>query len=356
MFDWISNIWIAIVMLFAMAWVINVASDKLGDVLHVLGLKLNIPNSVRGATFDAIASSFPEFSTAMVAVVVYKEFADVGVPTIAGSGIFNILLIPMLAIFAYHGTDKLKADPSGVYRDMVFYTISILTLIITAYFGKFTPVSGVILICIYVGYIVTLYLQTKKYQQSRTLGEQIADTADLKHELDEEGEDEDFVDMPYSKIFGVIIITMGLLWISCDAIVKSAIVISDTFGISKLIVSVVILAACTSIPDTLLSIKSAKLGDADGAVSNAVGSNIFDICICLGFPMLIAGKEIPVNFGENIIIFAFLLLSMLTTATLLLKKDGIGKKDAPIMAIVYGLFILYVIGVAVGFIPLNLLA
>ncbi|WP_231701832.1 sodium:calcium antiporter [Crassaminicella thermophila] len=356
MFSWISNIWIALVMLFVMAWVINQASDKLGDVLHVLGLKLNIPNSVRGATFDAIASSFPEFSTAMIAVIVYKEFADVGVPTIAGSGIFNILLIPMLSIFAYQGTDKLKADRSGVYRDMCFYTISILTLVATTYLGKFTPISGIILICIYAGYIITLYLQTKKYRKNLTLGEQIAATAELKHELEEEGEDEDFIDMPYSKIFTVIAISIGLLWISCDAIVQSAIVISNTFNIPTVLVSVIILAACTSIPDTLLSVKSARLGDADGAVSNAVGSNIFDICICLGFPMIIAGKEIPVSFGENIIIFGFLLLSMLTTAGLLLKKDGVSKKDASIMAIVYGLFILYVVGVSIGLIPLNFLA
>ncbi|MCT4621036.1 MAG: sodium:calcium antiporter [Marinisporobacter sp.] len=355
MFDWISNIWIAIIMLFAAAWVINQASDKLGDVLHVLGLKLNIPNSVRGATFDAVASSFPEFSTAMVAVLVYKEFADVGVPTIAGSGIFNVLLIPMLSIFAYKGTDKLKADRSGVYRDMIFYTISILTLVVTTYTGKFSPIAGIILICIYIGYILTLYFQTKKYRENLTLGEQIGSTAELQKELEDEGEDEDFIDMPYSKIFGVIAITIALLWVSCDAIVKSALVISTTLNIPTMLVSVIILAACTSIPDTLLSVKSAKMGDADGAVSNAVGSNIFDICICLGIPMLIAGKEIPVSFGDNIIIFAFLLLSMITTASLLLKKDGVSKKDAPLMAVVYGLFILYVLGVSIGLIPLNLL-
>ncbi|WP_246637566.1 sodium:calcium antiporter [Crassaminicella profunda] len=355
MFNWISNIWIAILMLFVAAWVINEASDKLGDVLHVLGLKLNIPNSVRGATFDAVASSFPEFSTAMVAVIIYKEFADIGVPTIAGSGIFNVLLIPMLSIFAYQGTDKLKADRSGVYRDMVFYTISILTLVGTTYVGKFSPASGMVLICIYIGYIITLYYQTKRYRENLTLGEQIAVTAELQHELKEEGEDEDFIDMPYSKIFGVIVITSALLWVSCDAIVKSALVISSTLNIPTMLVSVIILAACTSIPDTLLSVKSAKMGDADGAVSNAVGSNIFDICICLGVPMVIAGKDIPVNFGDNIMIFGFLLLSMITTAVLLLKKDGVSKKDAPIMAVVYGLFILYVLGVSVGLIPLNLL-
>ena len=56
-------------------------------------------------------------------------------------------------------------------------------------------------------------------------------------------------------------------------------------------------AAASSVPDTLLSIAAAKRGDDDGAVSNAFGSNIFDICICLSVP-LIAG--IYLNNGEPI--------------------------------------------------------
>lgn len=356
MFEWINNIYLATIVLIVMIFVINKASDTLGDALHVLGVKLKVPNSVRGATFDAVSSSFPEFSTAMVAVIVYKEFADVGVPTIAGSGIFNILLIPMLTIFAYKGSQLLKADRAGVIRDMVFYTISIVVLMVMAFSGAFTPLSGTVLLLVYVGYIVTLYIQTKKHQRNLTLGEEIGEKHELQVGLKEDGEDSDMVDMSNGKIFFTILITMTLLWLSSDAIVQSALIVSSTFNIPKIIIAVVILAACTSIPDTLLSIKSARLGDADGAVSNAVGSNIFDICVCLGVPMIIAGKSIPVNIGENIVIFSFLLISMLTTALLLLKKKGVGKKDALIMAFVYGLFIAYIACVGFGLIPLNLFA
>lgn len=354
MFEWINNIYLALFVLIIMVFVINYSSDKLGDALHVLGLKLRIPNSVRGATFDAISSSFPEFSTAMVAVLLYNSFTDVGVPTIAGSGIFNILLIPMLSIFAYKGSKLLKAERSGVIRDMVFYSLSIAVLVFMAFKGAFTPLSGIILICIYIGYIVTLYFQTKKHRKTLGLGQEMGEMRDLKEDLEEEGEEDDFVDMSYLKIFGIIVVTMAILWFSCDAIVQSATVISATLNIPTIIVSVVVLAACTSIPDTLLSMKSARLGDADGAVANAVGSNIFDICICLGVPMIIAGQSIPVNIGENIIIFAFLFVSMLTTALLLLKKKGVGKKDAIIMAVVYLCFICYVASVGFGFLPLNI--
>lgn len=355
MFQWINHIAIAIIALIVMAIVISKAADKLGDALHVLGIKLKIPNSVRGATFDAISSSFPEFSTAMVAVIVYNQFTDVGLPTIAGSGIFNVLLIPMLSIFVYKGSELLKADRAGVIRDMIFYTISILALIFMAYTGQFTFISGIILIIIYIGYIITLSIQAKKYNKDITLGEEIGIKAELQKELEDEGEESDFVDMSYPKIFFIVVVTMALIWISTDAIVQSAIVVSNTLKVPTFIVSVIILAACTSIPDTLLSVKSAKLGDADGAVSNAVGSNIFDICICLGVPMLIAGESIPVSLSENLVMFVFLILSMMTTALILLKKNGAEKKDTIFMGAVYACFLIYVVCVGLKVIPLNIL-
>ena len=74
-----------------MSYIINIFTNILGRELHALEIKLHIPKSVRGATFDAISSSLPELITAIVAVMIYHSFEDIGIPTVAGSGIFNIL-------------------------------------------------------------------------------------------------------------------------------------------------------------------------------------------------------------------------------------------------------------------------
>ena len=68
------------------------------------------------------------------------------------------------------------------------------------------------------------------------------------------------------------------------------------------IVALTVLAAGTSIPDLLSSVIVAKQGRGDMAVSNAVGSNIFDILFALGFPWLIL---LTIN-GEFPIIFALI--------------------------------------------------
>lgn len=347
MFGWINNIWLAIFMIIAMSWVVSKAADKLGDVLHVLGIKLEIPTSVRGATFDAISSSFPEFATAMIAVVYYKRFADVGVPTIAGSGIFNVLLIPMLSIIVFKGTELVvRVDKKVIYRDMAFYSLAIGILILFTYSGHYTALTGLILLTVYAGYIVVLYRETKEYRKNVTDLEIAAEYNEMKDILEEEEEEDIEINMGYGAITLWVALCIGIVWVSIDAIIQSATIVSITFNIPQYIVSVIIIAAATSIPDTLLSVKSSRSGDVEGAVANAVGSNIFDICVCLGLPMIIAGRSIPANFGENAVVLGFLVLSMITTSLILLKKNGVSKKDSLVMGIVYLMFLAYVISTA----------
>lgn len=333
MFEFINSMVVAIPMIVIMSWVVSVASDKLGDVLHILGIKLRIPSTVRGATFDAIASSFPEFATAMIAVLVYKEFTDVGVPTIAGSGIFNVLLIPMASILAFKGVIALKVEKENVYRDMFFYLLSLVVLGVSVYTGEFNFITGILLVAVYAFYILFLQKQTKAHQ------------ALLATREDDEDEEE-VEDLSYSKIIFWVLVTMAAIWVSVDGIIVSAGVVAEFLSIPKFITSVIIIAAATSIPDTFLSIKSAKRGDADGAIANAVGSNIFDICICLGLPMIVGGAAIPVSFAQNAGVLLFLVVSMLITAFILLKKSGVKKSDATYMLLGYIAFLVYIVGVA----------
>ena len=64
-------------------------------------------------------------------------------------------------------------------------------------------------------------------------------------------------------------------------LVESSLSLGDMLGIDGVIMGFVVIAAGTSVPDTALSVISAKKGHYDAAVSNVFGSNIFDICVCL---------------------------------------------------------------------------
>ena len=58
-------------------------------------------------------------------------------------------------------------------------------------------------------------------------------------------------------------------------------------GIPVMFVALILASAASSFPDTIISMKDAKKGNYDDAISNALGSNIFDVCFALGLPMLI---------------------------------------------------------------------
>ncbi|MCS3922152.1 cation:H+ antiporter [Methanococcus voltae PS] len=338
--------------------VINWGSSKLGDSLHTLGVKLHIPDSVRGATFDAVSSSFPELVTALVAVLVYNQFSDVGLSTVAGSAIFNILIIPMFSIFFYkaavtsknskaninkdddddndgnNNNDTIKVEKKTILRDTLFYILSIGALIFFTLQGQYTAFSGYVLIAIYLAYLVVLYSQFKSHKKEMQQSIQNGEYCDEECELEE--------DTTYSEIMFWITAGIFIIWFAIDGLVQAAITLSSILSIPVFITSVIIVAACTSIPDTILSVNSAKRGDADGAIANAIGSNIFDICICLGLPMIIAGAVLPVNPSDSLGVLAFVVISMVTTSGLLLKNK-ITKKDAYLMFFVYLLFIAYIV-------------
>merc|ERR1711959_603980 len=83
---------------------------------------------------------------------------------------------------------------------------------------------------------------------------------------------------------------ISLFWITVLSYVMVVLMekIGFAWGISSFIMGITFLAMGTSVPDALGSIAVAKEGEGDMAVSNAVGSNVFDICMGLGLPWLIA--------------------------------------------------------------------
>jgi hypothetical protein len=92
--------------------------------LDVITVTLNISEDVAGATFMAAGGSAPELFTSVIGVFISLD--DVGVGTIVGSAVFNILfVISMCAIFA---KSVLQLTWWPLFRDVTFYSLILLTL------------------------------------------------------------------------------------------------------------------------------------------------------------------------------------------------------------------------------------
>ena len=288
---------VIITLIFVML-LLNFATWKLEEELSVAWKKLKMPTSVRGATFDAISSSLPEFLTAMTALILLKEKGlEVWIWTISGSAIFNILIIPLFALLFYKWKDIIKISKAWINRDVIFYIFSIIIFLVWLYLNKLF-IMAIILVLLYLFYLFILYYQSKIYKSINTKEVEKSYKEVLKKKI----------------WYFTILYSLVLVYVGVELSVHSASFIGTNLWISPLIVALVLLAGITSIPDTLLSIKASKKWDIDASLSNAVWSNIFDICIWLWVPIMIwiwiMWLEPVVDFSKNLPIFIFLIISV----------------------------------------------
>ncbi|PAA73300.1 hypothetical protein BOX15_Mlig017989g1 [Macrostomum lignano] len=168
---------------------------------------------------------------------------------------------------------------------------------------------------------------------------------------------------PHLKKYFLVSFFISVLWIAGVSFAMVTVVgrLGCLLGIDTFVMAITVLAAGTSIPDLLSSIIVARDGFADMAVSNAIGSNVFDIDIGLGLPFfvrLLINKAEPldvfsqderrdycenkmrmmvhVKFGLILIIVLAITLGILGAARL-----KIGKKVATILILLYLVFLAY---------------
>jgi cation:H+ antiporter len=121
-------------------------------------------------------------------------------------------------------------------------------------------------------------------------------------------------------------------------------------GIPLMFVALVLASAASSFPDTIISIKDAQRGQYDDAISNALGSNIFDVCFALGFPLfLYCIMRGPIQMPPEMIDLSselrFLLLLLTVLAVIIFTSSQyIGKMKSFLLLGIYFLFITYIIG------------
>lgn len=132
--------------------------DYFVSALDRIGEGLGLSEDVNGATFAAAGSSAPELFVSLSDNVISNPPKSLGIGTIIGSAIFNILVI--IGLSAALAGQKLKIDWRPISRDSFFYAVSICGLIGVVYDGAVAWWEGLILVILYGSYILFM-----KYNQ-----------------------------------------------------------------------------------------------------------------------------------------------------------------------------------------------
>ncbi len=327
------------------------ASDGFDVASEYLGR--NLGEGVKGATINAVGSSMPELFTTLLFIFLYHDdqgFAS-GIGTSAGSAIFNAIIIPAAIILAVSFTLKVSITVSKkvILRDGISLLIAELILIYLIQGGILIWQHGVFLMLLYGVYLIVLFTTMDK-KEVETLEEkepveksQNRLSALLKLDL----ETALIGDRPLNALnaWTLLLVSMFVIGAACFLLVHSCELLGSATGIPLYFVSVIIAAAATSVPDTILSIRDAQKENYDDALSNAIGSNVFDICFALGFPLtlftLLYDQKIILSEKVMIDITVLqVLLLILTVVTIIIFLAGktMGKLKAYILLILYVLF------------------
>jgi len=331
------------------------ASDFLGR---------NLSKGVKGATINAIASSMPEFLSTLFFLFYLGDidgFAG-GLGITAGSAIYNLLIIPALVIIVVlvrHPNKIIEVSKSVIIRDGLAYLIIVVILLLLLN-PTLKPIYGLILLATYMVYLIYLLFSVKRIRgngvisSGRSTSERNKTCLRCILTLDLEGVI--LNKRPISTLSAWMLLVASTIVMSAGTLilVHGTERLSHSMDIPILFVAVVLSAAASSVPDTVISMRDARKGNYDDAISNALGSNIFDVSFALGFPLLLytlvkGNIELDARmFSQTMELWIFLLLSAVLGVIILI----VGKRQTILKAILFltinFVFLLYVLSQAIG--------
>jgi len=286
----------------------NYPIDLLERAMVALSRKLRLTPIVAGATFIAITSSSPEFGTAFAGVVFERSF-EIGFQTIVWSALFNILIIT--GATGIVSKDPIKIDNVLLKRDMLYYSIILITFIFFSIDNSIIWVENAILIFLYFLYLIALKRENG--------GEKITGDDWKKENI-----------LIYGAIglLGVMVFSALLVECGVGALNQLGKLLQMTIPFS--VIACTFWGPGTSIVDLMMSLKLAKRGHGDSGVVNGIASNTFDIAIVLGlngiFYNILVGP-IPIDLGPALFLITLLAISIVVVTVFLFIRKKLYKFD-----------------------------
>lgn len=274
--------------------------------------KLKIPQLVIGLTIVAMGTSAPEAAVSITAAL--KDNASIAIGNVVGSNILNVLLI--LGITAI--IVSMSIQKSTIKIEIPFMiAITVVLIFMGKTGGQISRLEGVILWVLFLSYLTYLFFLARKGKE------------------EEVEEKRSAWKLLLFMVLGGVLVVLG-----SNFTVDSATVIARTVGISEHFIGLTIIAFGTSLPEFVTSVTAARKGNADIAVGNIVGSNIFNILFILGTTALIT----PIPYDPAFIIDG--IVAVVTGIVLWLavfKKQVLGRGWGIAMLVMYAAYFIYLV-------------
>lgn len=275
-----------------------------------IAVRFGIPQMVIGLTIVAMGTSAPEAAVSITAAI--GGNADITVGNIVGSNILNVLLILGIASVIV----SIAVEKASIRYDIPYMIFCSLLLLFQGYDGKIGIVDGVVLWIVFLGYLFYLFMQARKRRDAEET-------------------------IPCESIWKLILFCVGgivAILLGSRLAVYGATEMARLYGIGERVIGLTIVALGTSLPELFTSVTAARKGNAEIAIGNIVGSNIFNILFIIGTTAFI--RVVPYERR-----FLFDTIVMIATGIILLlcvlKKHKLTRAGGMLMLFCYSLYLGY---------------
>lgn len=273
------NIVLSIILLLIGFYSLIKCSDIFVDAISSIATNFKMSKMMIALTVAAFGTCAPELAISFQSIS--SGSGDIALANVLGSNVVNILLIIGLA--ACVAPIKVKNDVTKKELPILLVITTVFSLSIIAHYIGGTPDSFILdrydglLFIFFFGVFIFYIISVVKMKQG------FFEYSKPKYKM-------------LTSILLSIACCIGII-IASDLVVDNAKVLAETLNVSTKIITMTVIVIGTSLPEMTMTVVAAKKGEFDIALGNIIGTNIFNIGIVLGLPLLIYGGFSSANFN-----------------------------------------------------------
>ena len=319
-----DNIFIQIIILIIGFIILIKGADWLISGASSAALNFKVSKMLIGLTVVAFGTGAPEFAVSISSMLSGNN--DMLLGNVIGSNILNIMLLIGIGAVIH----PIMVKRASIRKELILLLVASAALVVlfldTIFAGATanTITRADALVCLLL-FGIFFYFIIKSTRASRKEKKKRAEKPE------------------YTLGKSLLLVVIGLVGVVAGSqfVVNSASFIASAIGISDRIIALTIVAFGTSLPELITTITAAKRGENELLIGNIVGSNLFNICIVLGLPVLIFGEIVPTDFA--VIDLIMLLASVVILYLITIKDRKITRLEGVMMLLIFAAYYSYII-------------
>ncbi|MBQ9555945.1 MAG: calcium/sodium antiporter [Muribaculaceae bacterium] len=307
------------------------AANYLVDSSVAIAQRAKISNFIIGLTIVGIGTSAPELFVSVSSAL--HNTGDIAMGNVIGSNIANILLIlgitAAICPFAIDRLQRVRDIPFLIFATIFVAVIANDSIVPGIKFNTLNRLDGIVLLLCFVGYMAWVIVQKGKNPKKAL------------EEADEEATSSLTGKNPWLLSIIAIVSLVALIY-GGNLFLDSAQRLAESWGMSKAVIAITIVAVGTSLPELVTAVIAASKKNPQLALGNVIGSNLFNLMFILGTASTVKPLVLmDINIWDYAVMLVAALMLFMVIYTF--KKDKFDRIEGFIFLLVYIAYTVYLL-------------